>query len=186
MEEIARVIALKRDIMNMNMTSSSKRIHSPASIFLGTRVISRVCDKTIGFISGITLISSFRFLFASLLSTPPWLHQTRMLSTPQGWRRCSLGHLPIRGHQSTRYRQWEENLLVMVDLWLKSSLLTVVYDSDRSSFWVALFTVFFFQEIAIRVFRTAHELAMHTVAIYSYEDRLSAHRQKVIMGIQLE
>ena len=46
MEEIARVIALKRDIMNMNMTSSSKRIHSPASIFLGTRVISRVCDKT--------------------------------------------------------------------------------------------------------------------------------------------
>ena len=35
------------------------------------------------------------------------------------------------------------------------------------------------QEIAIRVFRTAHELAMHTVAIYSYEDRMSAHRQKV-------
>ncbi|KAJ7576794.1 carbamoyl-phosphate synthase L chain, ATP binding domain-containing protein [Mycena floridula] len=33
-------------------------------------------------------------------------------------------------------------------------------------------------EIAIRVFRTAHELAMHTVAIYSFEDRLSAHRQK--------
>ncbi|TFY78066.1 hypothetical protein EWM64_g5946 [Hericium alpestre] len=33
-------------------------------------------------------------------------------------------------------------------------------------------------EIAIRVFRTAHELAMHTVAIYSYEDRMSAHRQK--------
>ncbi|EJU03925.1 pyruvate carboxylase [Dacryopinax primogenitus] len=33
-------------------------------------------------------------------------------------------------------------------------------------------------EIAIRIFRTAHELAMHTVAIYSYEDRLSAHRQK--------
>jgi hypothetical protein len=36
------------------------------------------------------------------------------------------------------------------------------------------------QEIAIRVFRTAHELAMHTVAIYSFEDRLSAHRQKVL------
>ena len=35
------------------------------------------------------------------------------------------------------------------------------------------------QEIAIRVFRTAHELAMHTVAIYSHEDRMSAHRQKV-------
>ncbi|KAH8832573.1 pyruvate carboxylase [Flagelloscypha sp. PMI_526] len=33
-------------------------------------------------------------------------------------------------------------------------------------------------EIAIRVFRTAHELAMHTVAIYSLEDRMSAHRQK--------
>ncbi|KAJ3745240.1 hypothetical protein EV360DRAFT_76515, partial [Lentinula raphanica] len=33
-------------------------------------------------------------------------------------------------------------------------------------------------EIAIRVFRTAHELAMHTGAIFSYEDRLSAHRQK--------
>ncbi|CCM00391.1 uncharacterized protein FIBRA_02421 [Fibroporia radiculosa] len=33
-------------------------------------------------------------------------------------------------------------------------------------------------EIAIRVFRTSHELAMHTVAIYSFEDRLSAHRQK--------
>ncbi|KAF7356788.1 Pyruvate carboxylase [Mycena venus] len=35
-------------------------------------------------------------------------------------------------------------------------------------------------EIAIRVFRSAHELAMHTVAIYSFEDRLSAHRQKPI------
>jgi len=35
------------------------------------------------------------------------------------------------------------------------------------------------QEIAIRVFRTAHELAMHTVALFSYEDRMSAHRQKV-------
>jgi hypothetical protein len=36
-----------------------------------------------------------------------------------------------------------------------------------------------FQEIAIRVFRTAHELAMHSVAIFSLEDRMSAHRQKV-------
>lgn len=34
-------------------------------------------------------------------------------------------------------------------------------------------------EIAIRVFRTAHELAMKTVAIYSYEDRMNAHRYKV-------
>ncbi|WBW70817.1 pyruvate carboxylase Pyr1 [Schizosaccharomyces osmophilus] len=33
-------------------------------------------------------------------------------------------------------------------------------------------------EIAIRVFRTAHELSMHTVAVYSHEDRLSMHRQK--------
>lgn len=33
-------------------------------------------------------------------------------------------------------------------------------------------------EIPIRIFRTAHELSLHTVAIYSYEDRLSMHRQK--------
>ncbi|WWC63978.1 pyruvate carboxylase [Kwoniella dejecticola CBS 10117] len=33
-------------------------------------------------------------------------------------------------------------------------------------------------EIAIRVFRTAHELAMSTVAIYSHEDRMNAHRYK--------
>jgi len=33
-------------------------------------------------------------------------------------------------------------------------------------------------EIAIRIFRTAHELAMQTVAIYSHEDRFSAHRNK--------
>lgn len=31
-------------------------------------------------------------------------------------------------------------------------------------------------EIPIRIFRTAHELSMQTVAIYSHEDRLSAHR----------
>ncbi|KAF8329461.1 pyruvate carboxylase [Cantharellus anzutake] len=40
-------------------------------------------------------------------------------------------------------------------------------------------------EIAIRVFRTAHELAMHTVAIYSIEDRLSAHRQKADEAYQV-
>ncbi|KAI6149724.1 hypothetical protein BKA82DRAFT_997975 [Pisolithus tinctorius] len=40
-------------------------------------------------------------------------------------------------------------------------------------------------EIAIRVFRTAHELAMHTVAIYSYEDRMSAHRQKADEAYQV-
>ncbi|AAS50529.2 AAR162Cp [Eremothecium gossypii ATCC 10895] len=33
-------------------------------------------------------------------------------------------------------------------------------------------------EIPIRIFRTAHELSMATVAVYSYEDRLSMHRQK--------
>lgn len=33
-------------------------------------------------------------------------------------------------------------------------------------------------EIPIRIFRTAHELSMQTVAIYSYEDRLSMHRLK--------
>ena len=32
-------------------------------------------------------------------------------------------------------------------------------------------------EIAVRIFRTAHELGLHTVAIYSQEDRLSMHRQ---------
>ncbi|KAG8916074.1 pyruvate carboxylase [Tulasnella sp. 417] len=40
-------------------------------------------------------------------------------------------------------------------------------------------------EIAVRVFRTAHELAMHTVAIYSFEDRLSAHRQKADEAYQV-
>ncbi|KAI4110230.1 MAG: hypothetical protein L6R37_000123 [Teloschistes peruensis] len=33
-------------------------------------------------------------------------------------------------------------------------------------------------EIPVRIFRTAHELSLHTVAVYSYEDRLSVHRQK--------
>ncbi|KZF24743.1 pyruvate carboxylase [Xylona heveae TC161] len=33
-------------------------------------------------------------------------------------------------------------------------------------------------EIPIRIFRTAHELSLHTVAVFSYEDRLGAHRQK--------
>ncbi|KAF8513483.1 carbamoyl-phosphate synthase L chain, ATP binding domain-containing protein [Gautieria morchelliformis] len=40
-------------------------------------------------------------------------------------------------------------------------------------------------EIAIRVFRTSHELAMHTVAIFSYEDRMSAHRQKADEAYQV-
>src|SRR5579871_507214 len=33
-------------------------------------------------------------------------------------------------------------------------------------------------EIAIRVFRTSHELGIRTVAIYSYEDRYALHRFK--------
>jgi pyruvate carboxylase len=33
-------------------------------------------------------------------------------------------------------------------------------------------------EIPIRIFRTAHELSLQTVAVYSWEDRLSMHRQK--------
>src|SRR5580765_8312675 len=33
-------------------------------------------------------------------------------------------------------------------------------------------------EIAIRVFRTAHELAIRTVAMYSHEDRYALHRFK--------
>ncbi|KAI0176158.1 pyruvate carboxylase [Hypoxylon sp. FL1284] len=33
-------------------------------------------------------------------------------------------------------------------------------------------------EIPIQIFRTAHELSLHTVAVFSYEDRLSMHRQK--------
>src|SRR5947209_16120128 len=33
-------------------------------------------------------------------------------------------------------------------------------------------------EIAIRVFRSAHELGIRTVAVYSHEDRFSLHRFK--------
>ncbi len=33
-------------------------------------------------------------------------------------------------------------------------------------------------EIAIRVFRSAHELGIRTVAVYSYEDRFAMHRLK--------
>ncbi|CDS06225.1 Putative Pyruvate carboxylase [Lichtheimia ramosa] len=40
-------------------------------------------------------------------------------------------------------------------------------------------------EIAIRVFRTAHELSMRTVAIFSYEDRLSMHRYKADESYQI-
>ncbi|KAL1934537.1 hypothetical protein VTP01DRAFT_6719 [Rhizomucor pusillus] len=40
-------------------------------------------------------------------------------------------------------------------------------------------------EIAIRVMRTAHELSMRTVAIFSYEDRLSMHRYKADESYQI-
>ncbi|CAG8524585.1 7444_t:CDS:10 [Funneliformis caledonium] len=40
-------------------------------------------------------------------------------------------------------------------------------------------------EIAIRVFRTAHENSMRTVAIFSYEDRLSMHRYKADEAYQI-
>jgi hypothetical protein len=33
-------------------------------------------------------------------------------------------------------------------------------------------------EIPIRIFRTAHELSLQTVAVFSYEDRMGMHRQK--------
>ncbi|CAO0798643.1 unnamed protein product [Mucor circinelloides] len=40
-------------------------------------------------------------------------------------------------------------------------------------------------EIAIRVFRTAHELSMKTVAVFSHEDRLSMHRYKADESYQI-
>ncbi|MGD0044220.1 MAG: biotin carboxylase N-terminal domain-containing protein, partial [Isosphaeraceae bacterium] len=43
-------------------------------------------------------------------------------------------------------------------------------------------------EIAIRVFRSAHELGIRTVAVYSHEDRFALHRLKVpaIVGLAQE
>src|SRR5437660_6609951 len=40
-------------------------------------------------------------------------------------------------------------------------------------------------EIAIRVFRTAHELGIRTVAIYSHEDRFALHRFKADESYQV-
>jgi pyruvate carboxylase len=40
-------------------------------------------------------------------------------------------------------------------------------------------------EIAIRVFRSAHELGIRTVAIYSHEDRFAMHRQKADEAYQV-
>src|SRR3954463_15982561 len=40
-------------------------------------------------------------------------------------------------------------------------------------------------EIAIRVFRAAHELGIRTVAIYSHEDRFAMHRLKADEAYQV-
>ena len=40
-------------------------------------------------------------------------------------------------------------------------------------------------EIAIRVFRSAHELGIRTVAIYSHEDRFAMHRLKADEAYQI-
>src|SRR3979409_137267 len=40
-------------------------------------------------------------------------------------------------------------------------------------------------EIAIRVFRSAHELGIRTVAIYSHEDRFALHRLKADEAYQV-
>src|SRR5262245_27136501 len=40
-------------------------------------------------------------------------------------------------------------------------------------------------EIAIRVFRSTHELGVRTVAIYSYEDRFALHRFKADEAYQV-
>src|ERR1700680_738078 len=40
-------------------------------------------------------------------------------------------------------------------------------------------------EIAIRVFRSAHELGIRTVAIYSHEDRYALHRFKADEAYQI-
>src|ERR1700682_5704842 len=40
-------------------------------------------------------------------------------------------------------------------------------------------------EIAVRVFRSAHELGIRTVAIYSHEDRFSLHRVKADEAYQI-
>lgn len=37
-------------------------------------------------------------------------------------------------------------------------------------------------EIPIRIFRTAHELSLQTIAVFSYEDRLGMHRQSTYLS----
>ena len=40
-------------------------------------------------------------------------------------------------------------------------------------------------EIAIRIFRSAHELGIRTIAVYSHEDRYSLHRLKADEAYQV-
>src|SRR5687767_13243783 len=49
---------------------------------------------------------------------------------------------------------------------------------DRTPLPIAKLLVANRSEIAIRVFRSAHELGVRTVAIYSHEDRFALHRFK--------
>src|SRR5687767_8673923 len=49
---------------------------------------------------------------------------------------------------------------------------------DRTPLPIAKLLVANRSEIAIRVFRSAHELGIRTVAIYSHEDRFALHRFK--------
>jgi len=56
---------------------------------------------------------------------------------------------------------------------------------DQFTSWCLLVPVANRGEIPIRIFRTAHELSLHTIAIYSYEDRQSQHRQKADEAYQI-
>ena len=40
-------------------------------------------------------------------------------------------------------------------------------------------------EIAIRIFRAAHELNIQTIAVYTFEDRYSLHRYKADEAYQI-
>ena len=40
-------------------------------------------------------------------------------------------------------------------------------------------------EIAIRIIRSAHELGLKAISVYSYEDRLSPHRYKADESFQI-
>ena len=85
-----------------------------------------------------------------------------MSSSPQGVSRPeeAIDHIEDHGHdnfQNSIHKRLRANSTIMK---LKKVLV-----ANRG-------------EIPIRIFRTAHELSLQTVAVYSYEDRLSMHRQK--------